>query len=396
MTLDIMTLMAAASFVAGLSALVLGGAWMLMRDRALTWWAGAHFFHALGVALLVYGLASFNLAALGAGGAITALAPPLIWAGVRAFSARRILVPMLLAGPLVIVAAGLYPPIGDAEESARVAGFLVWICYLVASIWELWRGRQEPLFARWPLMVFFAIHAAVFAGGIVDSFDGALGVLGIPLSLRSWFGLIHFESLIYSVATTVFMIVMCKERSELRYREAAGIDSLTGIANRGAFMTNAAKLLARARQDDLPLTLVVFDLDHFKNVNDNYGHQAGDRTLQLFAESARKALRPHDLLGRHGGEEFALALPAATIETGYVIAERIRVGFAEACRHGEEPIPATVSAGVATAAGEATIETLMGAADDALYRAKNLGRNRVERASPVTNGDLPPNIIRVA
>jgi len=192
------------------------------------------------------------------------------------------------------------------------------------------------------------------------------------------------------------MIVMCKERSEHRYREAASIDSLTGVANRGAFMVNAAKLLSRAQQDDQPLTLVVFDLDHFKTVNDSHGHQAGDQTLRIFADNARKAMRPNDLFGRHGGEEFALVLPGATIETGYAIAERIRTAFAEACRLSDEPIPATVSAGVAAASLNATLETLMSAADDALYRAKNLGRNRVERAPLLDIGSRPPNVIRVA
>jgi diguanylate cyclase (GGDEF)-like protein len=144
------------------------------------------------------------------------------------------------------------------------------------------------------------------------------------------------------------------------------------------------------------LTLVVFDLDRFKTVNDTYGHKTGDRVLRVFADSARKILRPNDLLGRHGGEEFALVLPAATIETGYVIAERIRVAFSAACRQLDEPIPVTVSAGVATIASETTFDALMEAADAALYQAKNLGRNRVERAGSSDAGADPPKVIRVA
>jgi diguanylate cyclase (GGDEF)-like protein len=396
MTLDIATLMAAGSFVAALSALVLGGAWMLMRDRALAWWAAANLVLSIGIATLIYGLDSFNATGIALGGAMASLSPALVWAGVRDFAGRRISVPALMAGTVLVATASVLSFAGAPQTTARLAGFLVWVGYLAAAIWELWRGRDEPLRARWALMAFFAIHGAVFFGGIVDVVSGSLGVIGIPLSLDSWFGVIHIESLLYSMATAVFMVVMCKERSEHHYREAAAIDSLTGAANRGAFMANAARLLARAHKDDVPLTLVAFDLDHFKLINDHHGHQAGDRMLRLFADCARKILRPNDLLGRHGGEEFVLVLPAATIETGYIIADRIRAGFAEACRINNEPVPATVSAGVACADPDATLETLMGAADGALYRAKNLGRNRVERAQQTGNGDRQPNIIRVA
>jgi diguanylate cyclase (GGDEF)-like protein len=397
MTFDIMTLMAVGSFIAALAALVLGGAWMLTRDQALAWWAAANVALAIGIAVLIYGLDAFNATGIALGGAIAALNPALVWAGVRNFSGRRIPLPILFAGTaIVVVAAAMVPLLGSPQTSARTAGFLVWIGYLLAAIWELWRGRGELLRARWALMAFFAIHAVVFLGGVFDSLYGSLGVVGVPLSLRSWFGAIHFESLFYSMGTAVFMVVLCKERSEHGYRKAAGLDSLTGIANRGAFMANAAKLLARAHKDDKPLTLVLFDLDHFKTINDSHGHQAGDRALRLFADSARKFLRPSDLFGRHGGEEFALVLPAATIETGYVIAERIRTTFAEACRQTGDSIAATVSAGVATAKSDTTLDALVGTADAALYRAKKLGRNRVEKAGHAGDGDDPPKVIRVA
>lgn len=396
MKLDIVTLMAASSFVAALAALVLGAAWISMRERALAWWATASTTTAVGVAMLANGLASLDQALIATGAAATDTSAVLVWAGTRTFCGRRAPLPLLVAAIAFVPLAGAVPLAGSPELSARLAGFSLWIAFLLAATWELWRGRGEPLPARWALMTLFLLHAAVFAGGVVDTFAGSLNGIGIPLAIASWFGVIHFESLIYSMGATVFMVLICKERSERVLRDAARTDSLTGAASRGAFMAQADQLLARCRRGALPLTLVLFDLDRFKAVNDTYGHKTGDEVLRVFAESARRILRPNDVFGRHGGEEFALVLPAATIETGCAIAERIRIAFAEACRHLDNPIPVTVSAGVAAIASETSFDEMMEAADAALYQAKNLGRNRVERAASGETGAPPQKVIRVA
>lgn len=389
--------MAVGGFVAALAALLLGAAWMLMHDRALAWWASASAVQSAGIAFLVYGLISVNLVGIAVGAAVNALNPVLVWAGTRVFFGRRVPVIGLLAGSAVILAANAFPVAEGIDTSARITGFIVSIGYLLAAIWELWRDRKEPLRARWAVMAFLTVHSVVFLGGIVDTLMGNMGALGIPLLFNSWFGLIHFESLIYSMGTAVFMVVMCKERSEHGFREAAHEDALTGLANRRAFMAQANQMLARCRKDNAPATIIVFDLDRFKAINDTHGHTAGDQVLRAFADSARKCLRPkNDLLGRHGGEEFALLLPGATIETGMAIAERIRIAFAEASDAIDHRISATLSAGVAAADPASTIGELLETADSALYRAKNLGRNRVERSSEAGTGKDTPDIIRVA
>src|SRR5262249_27997165 len=117
-----------------------------------------------------------------------------------------------------------------------------------------------------------------------------------------------------------------------------------------------------------------FDLDHFKTINDNHGHAAGDYILKSFAETALAGLRPGDLMGRLGGEEFAVILPGADAGTAYQVAERVRCSHATAAAGG---IASTVSGGVADAIANSSLEATLEAADRALYRAKAEGRNRV-------------------
>jgi diguanylate cyclase (GGDEF)-like protein len=132
----------------------------------------------------------------------------------------------------------------------------------------------------------------------------------------------------------------------------------------------------------------MFDLDHFKMVNDTLGHQAGDQLLRSFADTVRIALRPNDLVGRYGGEEFIVGLPGATMETACIIAERVRHAFANSYQLLDgQPVNATVSAGVASASSVTTLYAIIGAADKALYRAKKNGRNCIKRASD----DRPPD-----
>jgi len=124
--------------------------------------------------------------------------------------------------------------------------------------------------------------------------------------------------------------------------------------------------------------VMLADLDRFKAVNDQFGHAVGDRVLQIFAETITGALRATDLSGRLGGEEFAFLMPRTNAAEAQRIAERIRIQFAEAARKVDgDAVDATVSVGVATATMPAQLSGLVAAADDALYRAKAEGRNRV-------------------
>jgi diguanylate cyclase (GGDEF)-like protein len=157
-------------------------------------------------------------------------------------------------------------------------------------------------------------------------------------------------------------------------------DPLTGIANRRGFFETGDKLLKRARFARQPTALIVFDLDRFKGINDRYGHQTGDDVLTAFCRLATSQLRPNDLFGRIGGEEFAGLLPDTGYHDAIRLAERVRSAV-EMSSHAfsHNAVEVTVSVGVAVADKEnSDLGALMSLADKALYRAKTLGRNRVE------------------
>ncbi len=175
----------------------------------------------------------------------------------------------------------------------------------------------------------------------------------------------------------VGLILMATERllDEIRY--LAAHDSLTGALNRRHLNSACAAELERSARYGHSMALLVMDLDHFKAINDQYGHQLGDRVLVNFVKMTSALLRQHDQLGRFGGEEFVALLPETNLEEAVVVAERIR----QACATPGPEVGCTVSIGVTTNSAEGdTVDTLFARADAGMYQAKALGRNRVETA----------------
>lgn len=176
-----------------------------------------------------------------------------------------------------------------------------------------------------------------------------------------------------------------RKKAEKQLVEMATLDSLTQIANRRFFMEQATKELERAKRYNHPLSMIMFDADYFKNVNDTYGHDVGDEVLKMLAETGRSCLREVDVFGRIGGEEFAVLLPETDIGGAVQVAERIRSQVEAAtvtAQSGQKAqVRITVSLGVSTFGGRAeNLEQLLKLADQALYEAKNKGRNRLEIA----------------
>lgn len=170
-----------------------------------------------------------------------------------------------------------------------------------------------------------------------------------------------------------------------RLTRQVSTDSLTGIANRPKFLEVLGKEILRAKRFKLPLSVIVFDVDHFKNINDTYGHMAGDTTLRDLAMLTETLIRSNDLVARWGGEEFLVMVTHTSLASAVVFAERLRALI----ERYDFPVGGhlTCSFGVAEFGEDDTEELLISRADKALYLAKMHGRNRVETMPPLIEGN---------
>lgn len=170
------------------------------------------------------------------------------------------------------------------------------------------------------------------------------------------------------------------------YQRFATIDALTGLHNRGWLDDSFDREIKRSERDELPLSLLMIDVDNFKTYNDEYGHLAGDKVLVTVADAIRSPLRPNDLVARFGGEEFAVLLPETTLKNAKIIAERLRenVSNANPGRLGNKQLPeVTISLGIAARQPKYSLDMMIAAADIAMYHAKHNGKNRFEVAANV-------------
>jgi diguanylate cyclase (GGDEF)-like protein len=162
-----------------------------------------------------------------------------------------------------------------------------------------------------------------------------------------------------------------------RLAEMATLDGLTGLFNRRHFFELAEREMARFRREKRPMGLAMVDIDHFKRINDRYGHPAGDKVIREVAARIQAGVRQNDIVARYGGEEIIVLMPDTTVEAAPVVAERIRRDVAAAqIRHQNVPIKVAISVGVAMAKPEQELLALIEEADAALYKAKQSGRNR--------------------
>ena len=196
-----------------------------------------------------------------------------------------------------------------------------------------------------------------------------------------------FGSAVTTLVTMVLLVVvsfsmaaLSSEQQTRALRVVASRDDLTGLLNRKAFLDLAAELLSDRAITRGAGALILADLDHFKAVNDTYGHAAGDTALQRFAEACTESVRSTDLVGRYGGEEFVLLLPGASAERAELVAEEISRRLASAPSVDGMQMP-TVSYGISLYdADTSQVDDVIAAADAALYLAKSLGRNRTARS----------------
>ena len=248
--------------------------------------------------------------------------------------------------------------------------------YVLAAHAYLVFKQRSPTFARVLTMVVLLIMSAIQLMRLLTSFYFPLGDDAFDqrsLAQMFFIGSFVFCVLLFSIGT----ILLASERLHAELEHLATHDSLTDTLTRRSMNEVCEKELARCRRYGRGMALLILDLDHFKQINDNYGHMAGDRVLVNFVTRVKALLRLPDQLGRFGGEEFMLMLPDTSLEDAVLVAERIR----EVCAQSEQQPTCTVSIGVTTYRHENdTVDALLLRADAAMYQAKTNGRNRTETA----------------
>ncbi len=383
MKLDVNTLFMVTIYVEVILGLLLLFAWA--QNTAILgvcWWGFAHLIRAASVVLFgTYGSAP-DLISIDLANALLFTSFAVTWTGARVFDGRPVEPVYLVTGAVLWLLVCRLPVLTEALQMRALIASGIVTAYTWLTAYEFWRGRSEPLISRWPAIFMLFAHGALF-------------LLRTPLALllpwspsnkilgSVWLTVLSFEALLFTISVAFILLAMAKERTELRHRNAAMLDPLTGIANRRAFLQDAQSLAKRHVANPRPTAVLLIDLDHFKSINDRFGHALGDRVLEVFTDSARQSVRSSDLFGRLGGEEFAAVLRDSSREWAVAVAQRIRETFASAAQEVDgRPVGATVSIGVAHCQEAAfDVAEMLAQADQALYFAKERGRNRVEVAS---------------
>ncbi|QKJ86952.1 GGDEF domain-containing protein [Paramixta manurensis] len=278
-----------------------------------------------------------------------------------------------LGGALLWALLCLFPAFYYSLPKRIIVSCLLCIIYIAALIQSLSRSRSALRITFWPARLLLWIHLCfhvlrIFLDqGSVSPLRGAIG--GSTFSVY-----VIMESILFVIGLTFTIMAMVNERTQIKYKQASLLDPLTGVWNRRALFIRAEKLEARCLQHNAPLSVILFDLDHFKSINDRYGHVQGDRVLIDFCQVTMAALPADAYFSRLGGEEFAAILISSAPNT-YALSERIRLAVQ---RSAPNNVNYSVSIGIATARRKPQFANLMVAADEALYRAKARGRNRVE------------------
>lgn len=377
LSLDISTLYLIATLAAALLGIMLLFFWRQEKISALGWWGAAYVLGAASIALWIAGGDQLGKGLSLAVSAVGFFACGLVWDAARVFHGRSPNWIIVLAGPALWVVAMIVLDPLDPERRMMLSAGIVAV-YTALTAGELWRERRKNLKARWPAFIIPILHGAVLVMPIV--LGDMMRVTGGVIS-AGWVAVFAGELVLYAVGTVFIIFMLVSERTVSAHKTAASVDPLTGLLNRRGFSEATSRMIEREAKAGRPVTVMIFDIDHFKSVNDRFGHAAGDDILKVFSHCIVTSLRITDLVGRVGGEEFAALLPC-NMDEALLAAERVREAFevSGVCVD-DEPLATTVSIGVAGGPANTELEVLMASADTALYQAKRGGRNRVEAAA---------------
>jgi len=391
MHLDMLTISAASVTVTAVLGIVLVFTWAREHESVFVgWWGLALLLQSAGV--VVAGAAAFQNDAdlVTIGTAAMVLSDGIKWQASRQFAGRSINAAWTLVGPVGFLLIAHSGYLQNFDDRLFVACTLSAI-YNFAAAFELSHANGERLASRWPAVTLLIVSGFSFLSwlplNLIKPMHEAFAVF-----TSSWFPTLILLTLLLRIALAFIVLSMAKERQELEQRVDALTDPLTGLPNRRALFEVADAIGQERGILGGPISVLIFDLDRFKQTNDRFGHAFGDGVLKLFATKAAEHLNGHSIVARLGGEEFAAILPGADPASAVASAEAVRRAFAKSAAFVDGlPLGATVSVGAASDLDlHSDLNALFRRADAALYVAKRGGRDRVEFLAPEDDAMFEP------
>lgn len=373
MTIDIATLRIDFVVIAlTMLALFYFATFRVTRSRYTGWWCVALIAFVAGSAAYLLDGTSHQVWANPTGSALLSLGATSSWAAARSLRTSSLPPWALVAGPALVAVMAAFD---DPSTNTWAGG--PW--YLLVVTVTLGLGSIELLRlgpSRTPATTTMIVAAALASGFYLFRL-----VTYLTVGPRDDFFLRFAGTQTTTLASTVLLVAvsysmtaLSTDRATTDLRRRATHDGLTNLLNHNEFLSRAGAELQRVQRTGAPAVLILADLDHFKQINDARGHQAGDEVLKAFASACMASVRPTDLVGRYGGEEYVLFLSGSGVDAATEVASNVsRALLAATAEHDTRP---TVSYGIADVEPSMTLDELIAAADAALYRAKESGRDR--------------------
>jgi len=371
MSLDIYTLFVCELYVLGFLSIIMVFAWVGSHyDRVLGFTCLSLVFTLIAVFLSSLRSSGLHFLPVAVGNVLVMLAYGGLLNAFRRFCGKPIGTHWLL-GALLWALLCCFPAFYYSLPKRVLVLCIACVAYTAALIQLVWQARDTLKATFWPAQLLLWIHllfhlARLFLDSAIASTQpGAIG--GSDFSVY-----VILESILFVIGLTFTILAMVNERMQIALKHTSLHDPLTSVWNRRALFTEAEKIVARCRRLNRPFSAVLFDLDHFKSINDRYGHHQGDQILIHFCEIVRRLIPAEGRFARLGGEEFAAIIPAGARDAE-AWCEAIRLAV---CASQPNEIAWSVSIGFATVThGQQDFESLLALADAALYHAKASGRN---------------------
>jgi diguanylate cyclase (GGDEF)-like protein len=377
------------ALIAGLMATLIN--WRIHRDMdGVAWWPIGSGVTAIGAVLRTFEVFGPGVATLAAGNSLIIGGQFLVLYGLCRFAGTPLFTRTSVTILAVAVIGTSYFTLMAPHEVARTTIFSLALAstFLLQGPALVHLGRTEGLTGVLVLGGVYIISVIVLIVriaylalyGTLPNLDFTSESLSQPAQINQIAAFTYGTALV--TLRAYGYILLATARVQLRLKQTATVDDLTGLPNRRAFEEEMRRIAPRVRRDGISFGLAVMDIDHFKRINDTYGHAAGDAMLRHFAVAVRKVLRDTDFFARTGGEEFVLVVTDTSVAALRQAAERIRHALEEApLALPSGTVSATISAGVAVSlAEEVDYQPVYSRADMALYRAKANGRNCIETA----------------